>query len=121
MREVGSLDGGQAADFMLEDLQGCRIEIKGCLSAIRMRNVSNCFVKAGPIQGSAFLEGVRFYQDNISDLHLDSVFKFSTLRQRAFESRAFYKVSTEMRNDNDVIHNALHFLKPCYMQDRGLN
>ena len=69
MREVGRLHGGQAADFMLEDLQGCKIGLRGCLSAIRMRNLSNCIVKAGPIQGSAFLEGEFIVTEgNIRDL-----------------------------------------------------
>ena len=57
MRDVERPEESRAADFMLEDLQACKVRLNGCLSALRIRNVSECIIIAGPIQGSAFLEG----------------------------------------------------------------
>lgn len=70
MREIVTSEGAQAADFMLEDLQGCKIKLIGSLSAIRMRNISKCTIVAGPIQGSAFLEGKILIKE-VQDVNFD--------------------------------------------------
>lgn len=53
-KEISTAPG---QDFMLEDLKDCKVKIKGGLAAIRMRQLRRSTVEAGPIAGSAFLEG----------------------------------------------------------------
>ncbi|CAL5224681.1 g7405 [Coccomyxa viridis] len=49
---------GDGGPLVIRDLTFCTVCIRGRVEALRMRNLNDCTVIAGPVHGSAFIEGV---------------------------------------------------------------
>ncbi len=48
---------GDGGPLVIRDLTFCTVCIRGRVEALRMRNLNDCTVIAGPVHGSAFIEG----------------------------------------------------------------
>lgn len=54
MKTAGDLVG---ADYVLSDLRQCTIHLRGRMGALRIQNVQDCLVYAGPVAGATFVNG----------------------------------------------------------------
>ena len=48
---------GEGGPLVVRDLTSCTVCIRGRIEALRMHGLRNCRVIAGPVHGSAFVEG----------------------------------------------------------------
>ena len=55
VRSAHELAGG---DFMLSDLHGCTVHLRGRMGALHIRGLKDCLVYAGPVMGATFVDGI---------------------------------------------------------------
>lgn len=49
------------ADYTLTNLRDCEVHLRGKMGALRISNVSNCVIFAGPVSGATFLDGATLH------------------------------------------------------------
>jgi len=49
--------GADGGPMVIRDLTSCTVYIRGRMEALRMHGLKDCTVIAGPVHGSAFVEG----------------------------------------------------------------
>ena len=54
---VKTADELSGADLVLSDLRHCTIHLRGRTGALRIQNVKDCLIYAGPVAGATFVNG----------------------------------------------------------------
>ncbi|KAL8249622.1 hypothetical protein R6Q59_006490 [Mikania micrantha] len=57
-RLTNEFKGSEMGEFVLSDLTGCEVRLKGCTRALFINRLQNCKIYAGPVLGSILIEQV---------------------------------------------------------------